>query len=372
MQVQATEKPKYDNVFIMPGVFHVEMAFFKALGKLIEDSGGPTMLIETDVLATGSLNGFLSGKHFNRCKRLHPILGLALEILHFQVFIDSYDENDELKAMTDKLSLTSREDLEVVLASEVFIRCVSSYTTYTEKTRSGEHGVTAQFWIMYIDYIDHYHSLERAIRTNNIDLYIYSMTPIINLFFSTNHVNYSRWLSKFQLDLLNIDDTHPGLRDILEDGVFSVRRTHHQFSRCPVDLILEQTVNADAASRQTGLVTATNNYGARLRWMLTKSSRAAFIGQVREMAGLTNKEDVTAELQPSRVRRDRRDLNKVMEHIKKSRNPFQIADSAQKILVNLNTGKAASQTVRDCLLNVPEKSRELHNNFISECQEDPS
>ena len=106
MQMQATEKPKYDNVFIMPGVFHVEMTFFKALGKMIEDSGGPTMLIETDVLATGSLNDFLSGKHFNRCKRLHPILGLALEILHFQVFIDWYDEKDELKAMTDKLSLT--------------------------------------------------------------------------------------------------------------------------------------------------------------------------------------------------------------------------------------------------------------------------
>ena len=64
------------------------------------------------------------------------------------------------------------------------------------------------------------------------------------------------------------------------------------------------------------------------------------------MAGLTTKEDVTAELQPSRVRRDRRDLNKVMEHIKKSWNPFQIADSALKILVNLNTGKAASQAVR--------------------------
>ena len=37
----------------------------------------------------------------------------------------------------------------------------------------------------------------------------------------------------------------------------------------------------------------------------------------------------------------------------------------------MNTGKAASQAVRDCLLNVPEKGSELHN-FISECQEDPS
>ena len=88
--------------------------------------------------------------------------------------------------------------------------------------------------------------------------------------------------------------------------------------------------------------------------MLTKSSRAAFIGLVREMAGLTTKEDVTAELQPSRVRRDRRDrrdLNKVIEHIIKSRNPFQIADSSPKILVNLNK----------------ERERQLHNPFVTAC-----
>ena len=114
-----------------------------------------------------------------------------------------------------------------------------------------------------------------------------------DLFFATNHVNYSRWLTKFQMYLLNIDDTHPGLREFFEKGVFSVRRTPHQFSRCPVDLTLEQTVKVDAASRQTHLISTTNS--ARLRWMLTKSSRAAFIGMVQEMAGLTTKEDVTAD-----------------------------------------------------------------------------
>ena len=75
---------------------------------------------------------------------------------------------------------------------------------------------------------------------------------------------------------------------------------------------------------------------------------------------------LTAELQPSRVGRDRRDLKKVMEHIEKSRNPFQNSDSGTgtTILVNLNTGKAASPAVRDCLLNVsPERqgtAQELH------------
>ena len=44
MQIQVAEIPKFDNVFIMPGTFHIEMALFKAIGKIISDSGGPDML----------------------------------------------------------------------------------------------------------------------------------------------------------------------------------------------------------------------------------------------------------------------------------------------------------------------------------------
>ena len=135
---------------------------------------------------------------------------------------------------------------------------------------------------MYVDYIHDFHNLERTIRTNDIDLFAHSLTPVINLLFATNHMNYLRWLSKFQLDLLNIDSTHPGLRAILE-GAFTVRRTSKSFSRSPVDLTLEQTVNADAASRRTGISAATNNYSSRLRWMVTKSTRAAVVSMAQDM-----------------------------------------------------------------------------------------
>ena len=33
MQIQHNETPKYDRVFIALGYFHVEMAFFKSVGK---------------------------------------------------------------------------------------------------------------------------------------------------------------------------------------------------------------------------------------------------------------------------------------------------------------------------------------------------
>ena len=58
---------------------------------------------------------------------------------------------------------------------------------------------------------------------------------------------------RYYLNLVNIDNTHPGVRQILENGALSIRRTDKAFSRTPVDMPLEQTVNADAASRLTGI-----------------------------------------------------------------------------------------------------------------------
>ena len=66
LQIQATESPRFDNLFIAFGPFHICLAYFGALGHFIENSGGPEILTESDVLASGSLNGFLSGKHYNR------------------------------------------------------------------------------------------------------------------------------------------------------------------------------------------------------------------------------------------------------------------------------------------------------------------
>ena len=66
MQIQQAESPKFDNIFICFGPFHTELAYFGVLGYLLDGSGGPQLLTETEVLAPGSLNGFLLGKHYNR------------------------------------------------------------------------------------------------------------------------------------------------------------------------------------------------------------------------------------------------------------------------------------------------------------------
>ena len=75
------------------------MAYFGGLGYVLDSSGGPDILTETEVLAAGSLHGFLTGKHYtryicencaflNRCNRLHTILAAVFHVLHFRSFLE--------------------------------------------------------------------------------------------------------------------------------------------------------------------------------------------------------------------------------------------------------------------------------------------
>ena len=96
-QIQATEKPLFNNVFIMFGSFHTEMSYFSSLGRIVELSGGPYVLTKVEAVAPGSLNKFPKGKMYNRCTRAHILFSTALYALHFQIFMQDEEFSDERK-----------------------------------------------------------------------------------------------------------------------------------------------------------------------------------------------------------------------------------------------------------------------------------
>ncbi len=77
--MQIEESPRYGNVFICFGAFHITLVYFAGIGFVLAESVGTEILVETEVLASGSLNGFLAGKHYNRCKRLHPLFNWSMK-----------------------------------------------------------------------------------------------------------------------------------------------------------------------------------------------------------------------------------------------------------------------------------------------------
>ncbi len=127
----------------------------------------------------------------------------------------------------------------------------------------------------YVQLVHLFLLFSRACKTNDVDLFLHGLGHMLPVFFAGNRPNYARWMVRYHLNLVNMDKTHPGVQRVLENGALSVRRTKKTFSRTPVDMTLEQTVNADAASRLTGVGSFTQSESARKRWMVTRSVRSS-------------------------------------------------------------------------------------------------
>lgn len=263
-QIQCTEAPAFDNLFIQMGDFHTMMAFFHAIGKVIEDCGLTDILVDAEIIAGGSVNGFLQGKHFNRCKRIHPIISLALQILHFQSFLTSKNLVTGAAVISELEELSSsKENLRV---SGELGNLLAEYRNYCDETLAGNHGKTSQFFYQYVRMINYYFWFSRSIREGDFQLYTYVIPKFTSFFFALNQPNYARWLVKYHENLMKVKETHPELMKTINSGCFAVRRTALTFSRSPVDLTLEQTINADAANKLTGISHFTNSISARERW----------------------------------------------------------------------------------------------------------
>ena len=64
--------------------------------ELIKESGIEFILTEADILAEGSIMGFIKGKFYNRCTRIHELLSNVLEQkLYARFLLDSPEEDDD-------------------------------------------------------------------------------------------------------------------------------------------------------------------------------------------------------------------------------------------------------------------------------------
>ncbi|KAG5879421.1 hypothetical protein JTB14_026512 [Gonioctena quinquepunctata] len=198
------------------------------------------MMVESKIIASGLVNGIIEGKHFDRCKRLHPLMAAGLEIFHFDQYL---------------------------------------------KTKQVEQNFLRE---QIIEDLLEYQNLDVSHSTTTAELL-------------PNQPNYARWCVEYYENLKNVDETHPGFEGDFKSGCFGIERTDKPFSRIPIDLTLEQTINADAAKRLSGIAHFTNSIAARQRWTKSHSIRAALISHVLDVCGLRYLQDVTADLQPNRI-----------------------------------------------------------------------
>ena len=87
--------------------------------------------------------------------------------------------------------------------------------------------------------------------------------------------------------------------------------------------------------------------------------------------GLTRKDDVTEELKPHRMNQNSKDLEKLINGVVETMNPFSPSIDKDH-LFNIATGKAAQEETAIFLLRVKATGRNAKNQFIKGCVEDSS
>ena len=160
---------------------------------MVDESGGPCVLQEADALAKGSIKDFLTGTSYKRYKTLQKTLAVALEALHFKVFLNQVEENEEFMLSTIVHELRAAEEKNHLYLKEI----EGLFTKYADFWQETELGRTAQFWLQYVNYIHLYHDFSRSIKDGNLELFIRCLPKFTNIFFALDHPNYARWMVKF-------------------------------------------------------------------------------------------------------------------------------------------------------------------------------
>jgi hypothetical protein len=115
-----------------------------------------------------------------------------------------------------------------------------------------------------------------AVKTNDLLANTTTLRDMCGLLFSSNHLNYAKYLPVYYMSLLNLDSTHPSASTLLQENGFTSARSGTPGCRNATDLTIEQTINRSAKTAG-GIIGFSRNKAAYYRWCVTRHKRAIYV-----------------------------------------------------------------------------------------------
>lgn len=124
--------------------------------------------------------------------------------------------------------------------------------------------------------------------------------------------------------------------------------TKTNFARSPVDLTLEQIINAAAGNQLSDNLTVDSLLTCQ-RWVLSQSTRTKILSNVKCDVKFSRKADTSHALHKNAIKKDNKGLESIIDAIKNTINTFE-ETIYRNNLFNISTGKAAYENVTNFLL----------------------
>ena len=362
------DEAKFQPLVLTMGAFHTICNLMGTIGKRFQDAGLRDLAIESGIVAEGSINAVMEGRQYNRALRLHKLVYEAflrqawkgfyawLENHHIddvQVLSDAHSQIETLFNNTDE------DQLDEVLKDPSCIHILQRFDEYLDFLRK-ENGDLSAFWVSYIDAIEIVLGLIRASREGNWLLHLAMIRETIPWCFAYDRQNYARYLPVYYRDMSRLAIDHPQMYDYFLAGGFAVQLgTSNPFGRIPVDQTIEETANKDTQT-PGGTKGFSLKAGAVSRFYLTAEYRSTCLRNLRQMTGSQPQTMCHADLEPSRITKDEKDVGSLTELLENTWvNPFESPSE----LISLSSGRVAPDPIRNDLLEAKEKGERAYKEF---------
>ena len=112
------------------------------------------------------------------------MLSAEIRINHFEDFLLECKQSanvltNHLHQLLDDSSHVSMVELENTDKYKEFMEACENFAGLIV---NGEHDITAKFWLTYCSLVELYQLFSRSVRTNDLNLFIYSLEKMIPLF----------------------------------------------------------------------------------------------------------------------------------------------------------------------------------------------
>ena len=370
---------RYEKHIVLIGTFHLICAYLKMVGKKMEGSGLSDILLEAGLIASGSLQGVLSGKHYDRAMHCHKILLECLERLLLEQYMAKQEEQElfsslpaeSVKKVEDVVESTTATTLEAALADDAISNYIEGYIQYRTEVTEGSHGKTGQLWASYMNHVWLVLTLVQAVKRNDFLAYAHCLHVMGDLFFAFGGQNYARYLTYFSTFLANIEESHPGATDLIKRGAMSVARSFIPGNRCAVDKTMEETFMRHAKSHGgaggggIGVSGILSNHDTYQRWVRTTHARSQYVNATLNMADmLTDNQsgNIHRDARPAEILKSEKCVKKAQEAVESFINPFMVEDHDK--LISLSSGAAAIADIASDFLRAEAAGKEAKEAFI--------
>ena len=327
------------------------------IGKRFGDGGLRDLLVQSEVLAEGSVDRALSGKTYNRAARSVKIVYEALSRLLLDDFHDQTKEKDEQKEIIDNVMIMMRDfssninqtNLDTILNSETFSQYNIMWIDYLDGLKENGSELT-QYWLSYLDMARILLNLLCAARAGLWHLFPETIRDVIPYCFAYDNINYSRYLTVMLADMTAVENDFPDVYQQFCNGHFTTQLSEHPFSRMEPDKVIEVTINKETKCHG-GTSGFSRKSHAVKRWALTSAYRAELRKMLYGYVNYAPQKFPHKDLTSSRIMKDERDIQSVLEVV----NNVFINLFSDNDLLCISNGLVATDEVKYDLLTAREK-----------------